>query len=149
MHKYIPMILNPMILKQVFSAILIASALSACSTLQFPGVYKVTIEQGNVITQEMVDQLKPGMSREQVEYIMGSALIKDSFNEQRWDYVYSIQKGDKARKQSRLTIFFEGDKLKYFTGDFVPSTAPTTVPTTVPTTAPSATLQHHDAEQQG
>lgn len=97
--------------------------LTGCSSLQFPGVYKIAVEQGNVITQEMVDQLKPGMSRDQVEYIMGSALIKDSFNADRWDYVYSIQKGNEPRTQSRLTIFFEGDKLKYFTGDFVPTQA--------------------------
>ena len=71
--------------------------LVGCSTLQFPGVYKIPIEQGNVITQDMVDQLKPGMSREQVEFIMGSPLIRDSFNAERWDYLYSIQRGNEAR----------------------------------------------------
>lgn len=111
MRKYIP----------ILTAILVSTLLGACSSLQFPGVYKISVEQGNVITQEMIDQLKPGMSREQVEYIMGSALLKDTFNANRWDYVYSIQPGKKARKQSRLSIFFEADKLKYFTGDFTPS----------------------------
>lgn len=97
--------------------------LSACSSLEFPGVYKLTIEQGNIVTQEMVDQLKPGMSREQVEFIMGSPLIKDSFNRDRWDYLYSIERGDEPREQHRLSIFFEYDRLKSFTGDFVPSSA--------------------------
>jgi outer membrane protein assembly factor BamE len=95
--------------------------LSACSSLQFPGVYKINVEQGNVITQEMVDQLQPGMSRDQVEYIMGSALIRDTFNGNRWDYVYTSQRGDSARSQKRISIFFENDKLQSFTGDFVPT----------------------------
>ncbi|MFT5693269.1 MAG: outer membrane protein assembly factor BamE [Oceanicoccus sp.] len=95
--------------------------LSACSSLEFPGVYKINVEQGNVVTQEMVDQLKPGMSRDQVEYIMGSALIHDTFSENRWDYVYTSQRGDGEKHQKRISIFFENDKLQSFTGDFVPT----------------------------
>lgn len=98
--------------------------LSACSSLEFPGVYKINVEQGNVITQEMVDQLQPGMSRDQVEYIMGSALIKDTFNGNRWDYVYTRQRGDGKKLQNRMSIFFENDKLQSFTGDFVPTPKP-------------------------
>ncbi len=105
--------------------ILTVFIVGGCSTLQFPGVYKIAVEQGNVITQEMVDQLKPGMSKEQVEYIMGSPLIKDAFNNDRWDYVYSLKRGNNPREQHRLTIFFEEDGLSHFTGDFVPSTANT------------------------
>lgn len=106
---------------QILVTILVSTLFVGCSTLEFPGVYKINVEQGNVITQEMVDQLKPGMSMEQVEYVMGSPLIKDTFNGSRWDYVYNIQRGDQARKQHRLTIFFEHESLKYFTGDFIPS----------------------------
>jgi outer membrane protein assembly factor BamE len=105
----------------ILTTVLTANLLTACSTLQFPGVYKITVEQGNVITQEMIDQLKPGMSTEQVEYIMGSPLIKDTFNSQRWDYLYSISKGGNAREQHRISIFFKDEQLLYFTGDFVPT----------------------------
>ncbi len=105
----------------IVAMITISSLLGACSTLQFPGVYKITVEQGNVITQEMVDQLKPGMSKDQVEYIMGTPLIRDSFNAERWDYVYSIRRGDELRKEYRMTIYFKADNLDYFTGDFVPT----------------------------
>lgn len=97
------------------------SLISACSSLQFPGVYKIRIEQGNVIKQEMVDQLKPGMSKEQVEFIMGSALLKDTFNSDRWDYIYTAQRGDVLNVKSRMTIYFKDDKLSHFTGDYVPS----------------------------
>jgi len=71
----------------------------------------------------MIDQLKPGMSTEQVEYIMGSPLIKDTFNAKRWDYIYNIKKGKEPLEQHRLSIFFKADKLDYFTGDFIPSAA--------------------------
>lgn len=103
--------------------LVVCGTVVACGNLQFPGVYRLTIEQGNIVTQEMVDQLKPGMSKEQVEYIMGSPTVKDTFNNQRWDYVYTLEKGDKSRKQNRISIFFEADSLKYFSGDFIPTAA--------------------------
>ena len=107
------------------TALLITTAclLGGCSNLEFPGVYKLTIEQGNVVTQEMVDQLKPGMSQEQVEFIMGSPLLKDPFNTDRWDYLYSVERGDEPREQYRLSVYFEAGRLKSFSGDFLPSSA--------------------------
>ena len=109
----------------IITTSLLCVLLYGCSGLQFPGVYKIPVEQGNIITQEMIDQLKPGMSRSQVEYIMGSALINDTFNSNRWDYLYRLKQGDRLSDQKRMSIFFEGDSLKYFTGDFVPSTSKT------------------------
>lgn len=103
--------------------ILAFALLSACGNLEFPGVYKISIEQGNIVTQEMVDQLKPGMSKSQVEYILGTPVIKDSFNSERWDYVYTIQPGKGERKQHRLTVFFQDELLHSFSGDFTPSPA--------------------------
>jgi outer membrane protein assembly factor BamE len=92
--------------------------LAACA--EFPGVYKIDIEQGNIITQEMVDQLKPGMSRSQVRYIMGTPLITDTFNPDRWDYLYSIQRKGKQREQEHLILGFDGDKLVSISGDYAP-----------------------------
>ena len=110
---------------KIYLLIVTFSLLSACGNLEFPGVYKIPVEQGNIITQEMVDQLKPGMSKSQVEYILGSAMIKDSFNNDRWDYVYNKKPGKGERKQHRLTVFFEDEVLSSFSGDFAPSvTAP-------------------------
>lgn len=105
--------------------VLLGFIMLGCSNLQFPGIYRQPIEQGNIITQDMVDQLKPGMSRSQVEYIMGSPIIKDSFNENRWDYVYTLRKSDLSRDEKQLTVFFDNDKMKYFIGDFE-QTAPKT-----------------------
>lgn len=88
---------------------------------RFPGVYKIDIQQGNVITQDMIDQLKPGMTKRQVQFVMGSPLIKDSFRQNRWDYVYSFQPGGKERQQESVTLYFENDLLSHFEGDFMPS----------------------------
>ena len=62
--------------------------LGACSFVGFPGVYKIDVEQGNIVDQEMADQLKPGMSRRQVRFILGTPLVEDTFNQDRWDYLY-------------------------------------------------------------
>lgn len=93
-------------------------ALAGCS---FPGVYKIDIQQGNVVTQDMVDQLKPGMSRSQVRFIMGTPLITDTFHANRWDYLYSIQPGGGERLQERVSLMFDGsDRLAGLVGDFMP-----------------------------
>ena len=103
--------------------VLVGYCLIGCSNMQFPGIYRLPIEQGNIITQEMIDQLKPGMSRSQVEYIMGTPLIKDSFNEERWDYVYSLRRGNLKREQKSMTIYFDDDKMTSFSGDYEPTPA--------------------------
>lgn len=92
-------------------------ALAGCS---FPGVYKIDIQQGNVVTQDMVDQLRPGMTRSQVRYIMGNPLITDTFHADRWDYLYSIQPGGGERLQERISLNFNNDQLAGLGGDFMP-----------------------------
>lgn len=93
-------------------------ALAGCS---FPGVYKIDIQQGNVVTQDMIDQLRPGMTRRQVRFIMGNPLIADTFHANRWDYLYSMQPGGGARQQERISLVFDGnDQLVGLSGDFIP-----------------------------
>lgn len=93
-------------------------ALAGCS---FPGVYKIDIQQGNVVTQDMIDQLRPGMTRRQVRFIMGNPLIQDTFHPNRWDYLYSLQPGGGQRQQERMSVFFnENDQLANLSGDFMP-----------------------------
>ena len=100
------------------------SLLLACNNLgnmDFPGVYKISIPQGNIITQEMIDQLRPGMTKRQVIFVMGTPLVRDPFNQDRWDYVYNFQPGGGIRGQERLSVFFVEDALVNFTGDFTPT----------------------------
>ena len=93
-------------------------ALAGCS---FPGVYKIDIQQGNVVTQDMINQLRPGMTRRQVRFIMGNALLTDTFHPDRWDYLYSLQPGGGERQQERVSVFFnENDQLVSLSGDFMP-----------------------------
>ncbi|OFE13787.1 hypothetical protein PHACT_12120 [Pseudohongiella acticola] len=105
--------------------ILLVATLSfaACSSIplpQFPGVYKIGISQGNIITQEMVDQLEPGMTRRQVVFVMGTPLVRDPYNQDRWDYVFNYQPGGGERGQERMTLYFDNDLLSRFEGDFEP-----------------------------
>ncbi|SDS64626.1 outer membrane protein assembly factor BamE [Pseudomonas fuscovaginae UPB0736] len=93
-------------------------ALAGCS---FPGVYKIDIQQGNVVTQDMIDQLRPGMTRRQVRFIMGNPLLTDTFHANRWDYLYSLQPGGGERQQERVSLIFSNDdKLMSLAGDFMP-----------------------------
>ncbi|MBU0537621.1 MAG: outer membrane protein assembly factor BamE [Gammaproteobacteria bacterium] len=114
--------------RQLATACLLVS-LAACSSLEFPGVYRLPIDQGNIITQEMVDQLKIGMTRSQVEYVMGTPLVRDTFSPDRWDYVYTLNDRNNDKKEHhQLTVFFVDGKLSEFTTDIKPTSEQQTAP---------------------
>lgn len=99
--------------------------LAACSNVQMPDVasaitpYRIDIRQGNYITQEMVAQLKPGMTRDQVRFILGTPLVADIFHAERWDYIYSFKPGRGEMQLRRFAVFFEDNKLARVAGDVV------------------------------
>jgi len=103
--------------------LLAAATATGCGFVGFPGVYRIDVEQGNLVTQDMVDQLQPGMSRRQVRFIMGSPLVEDSFNPDRWDYPYVIRNGQEIIREAQVTILFEGDSLQTIVGDSLPAWA--------------------------
>ncbi|WP_269619930.1 outer membrane protein assembly factor BamE [Zhongshania sp. BJYM1] len=116
--------------RRLASACLLVS-LAACSSMEFPGVYRLSIDQGNIITQEMVDQLKIGMTRSQVEYVMGTSLIRDTFSPNRWDYVYTLDDRNNDKKEHHhLTVIFKDDKLSEFTTDIQPTAQQDAAPAT-------------------
>jgi len=97
------------------------AGLSACgSTVPILKPYKLDIQQGNVVTSKMLLQLKPGMSKSQVRYIMGTPLIVDSFHKDRWDYFYQMRQAGKVIEQRRVILDFEKDLLARVRGDVVP-----------------------------
>jgi outer membrane protein assembly factor BamE len=113
--------------KSLFSLILLASlTLVSCSTIMnyIPGVYTIDIQQGNIIDQAMVDQLRPGMNKRQVLYIMGSPMLNNVFHKNRWEYLYSNQPSGEDRVQKQISLFFENDQITGIQGDFRPSTVP-------------------------
>ncbi len=82
------------------------------------------IQQGNFVSQDMVAQLKPGMSREQVRFLLGTPLVADIFHADRWDYVYWHEAPNGKREERRVALFFSADnKLERITGDVVSSAA--------------------------
>lgn len=78
----------------------------------FPDVYKLDVQQGNIVTQDMLDQLKPGMDQRQVLYVMGTPVLKNPYQEKRWDYLYSLEQDDVVTKRYRVSLYFD-DAFKY------------------------------------
>ncbi len=101
------------------SLILSTVTLSGCSGIGFPGVYLVNIDQGNIVDQDMVDQLKPEMTRRQVRFLLGTPLVEDTFNNDRWDYLRVVRRGNDTLLRRKLTVVFEDDVLVDVVGDFV------------------------------
>jgi len=102
--------------------LLITLLVSATLTLTGCGiVHKIDIQQGNIVTQEMIDKLKPGMSKRQVRFALGTPMITDTFHDDRWDYIYTMRKGGRIVEKSRVSLFFEDDELNRIEGDLKPS----------------------------
>lgn len=101
---------------------LLVLPLAACSATGIPGItpYKINVQQGNVVTQDMLAKLKSGMTRSQVRYVMGTPLIADPFHPDRWDYVYTYSKHGGKPQERRITVVFENDRLAHVEGDVVP-----------------------------
>ena len=78
-------------------------SISSCSSLS---PYKVPVLQGNIFEDEDLEKLEEGLTKEQVEYIFGTALIQDPFRDYRWDYFNSVTIGENVVTESKLTIFF-------------------------------------------
>lgn len=112
---------------------------------RLPWVYRIEIQQGNVITQDDVNQLKVGISKRQVLFLLGTPMLADPFHADRWDYVYFFEPGSSAgeAEEKRVTLFFQDDKLTSITGDLQPDPAASDEPAsqkntvTVPHQTPS------------
>lgn len=95
--------------------------LTACgSTVPAVKPFKMDIQQGNVVTSKMLLQLRPGMTKSQVKFIMGTPLIVDSFHKDRWDYFYQLRQAGKIVEQRRVILDFDKDLLTKVRGDVVP-----------------------------
>lgn len=119
---------------RILAPLLIAAMLPGCGF-----VYRIDVQQGNYVTQDLVDRLKPGMTKAEVKQILGTPLLTDVFHANRWDYYFSNVKGGKVADRSRLTVLFEGDKLASLAGGVRPGTTPS-----VQTSAPNPAIQSSD-----
>ncbi|WP_082928735.1 outer membrane protein assembly factor BamE, partial [Cupriavidus gilardii] len=120
--------LRPALLTTLLAAITLASA--ACSTYDSTSrkianaitPYRINIVQGNFVSREAAAQLREGMTRDQVQFLLGTPLLTDVFHANRWDYVFSFKRGNtQVVQQRRFTVFFDNDRLVRFGGDELPS----------------------------
>lgn len=110
-------------IKVILKSILIISFGLAAGCSWFDGglgLYKTEKVQGNILTQSEVNKLKPGMTKDQVRFLLGSPMITDSFYRDRWDYIYRLDTADGRKDRKRLTLFFDNNKLQSLKGNIVP-----------------------------
>lgn len=97
----------------------------SCATLSlagcFPGVYKIDIQQGNIITQDMLDQLKPGMTRRQVHYVLGTPVTENTFDPTLESYVYTIQRAGGEIRTQTINVHYQDDVMTHYSGSLLPS----------------------------
>lgn len=99
-----------------FLVIFLVLCLNACTSMRFPGVYKIDIQQGNILAPKQVQQLKLGMSKEQVRYLLGQPLVIDTFNSDIWNYYYSLKQGNGDSSSDQLKLVFSDNKLSEMSG---------------------------------
>ncbi|MAJ87633.1 MAG: outer membrane protein assembly factor BamE [Cellvibrionales bacterium TMED148] len=92
---------------------------SGCSFVSFPSVHKIPIQQGNIVEQEMINKLLPGMTKSQAQFVLGTPLIVDSFNQNQWTYFYSLTDDNSKQNKKILVLFFDDkDQLQRLTSDY-------------------------------
>lgn len=115
-----------MVKRSLLAVVTFAAAAPACTHVpRIPGItpYRMEIQQGNFVSQDMVSQLKPGMSKEQVRFILGTPLVTDIFHADRWDYIYWREGSEGKREQRKLVVHFDNGQLARLDGDVVPGKA--------------------------
>lgn len=119
--------MRPALVSSLLAAALLAGACSAYDSTSRKVAdaitpYRINIVQGNFVSREAVSQLREGMTRDQVRFLLGTPLLTDVFHADRWDYYFSFRRDSRPVVQSRqFTVYFEGDKLVRWVGNELPS----------------------------
>lgn len=112
---------------RLLSAAAVLLALAGCESVRgwvptFVQPYRPDVQQGNVVTKEMVEQLRPGMTRDQVRFLLGTPMLASLFHQDRWDYVYYLKRGKGTETQQRkLVVHFKDNRLERFDSDAMPT----------------------------
>ena len=123
---HLPRNIHRMTFSRFAGAVFLCAVISGCSSVpRIINEYKIDIQQGNVLTQDMVSQLKPGLTKDQVRFILGSPVLMDMFHANRWDYVYRFQKGGSTTVEMRkFSTFFDANhRLVRVAGDVTGASA--------------------------
>ncbi len=107
----------PRILVSLILISLLATA--GCSTLRFPGVYRIDIPQGNFVTEDMLSELQPGMSPEQVRYVLGAPTLVDPFTPDLWIYPMTYRPGEGENVSQSITVYFENGAYSRYEGEVI------------------------------
>jgi outer membrane protein assembly factor BamE (lipoprotein component of BamABCDE complex) len=95
-------------------------AVAGCAWVPTWGVYKIDVNQGNFVTQDVVEKLRVGQTKSQVRLLLGTPLVADAFHANRWDYVYRFESAGRLRDDHRLTVEFQDDKVTRWSNDELP-----------------------------
>ncbi len=104
-------------MQRIVLLILLSFTLSSCGILE-PLVYRIPVQQGNIIDQEQVDKLQLGMTKDQVAFVLGTPMVTDPFNSNYWEYLYVLTASDGSTSDKTLIVTFDEGKLVSITGDF-------------------------------
>lgn len=129
MQKSIPLLLVGLLL------------LGGCSSLRFPGVYRIDIEQGNLVDDTMLERLRPGLNESQVRYVMGAPQLVDPFEPERWIYLYRLRRGNGEVVEGRVVLRFENGALARWEGEALPEDVRRRINTAVGAAASPTELQ--------
>lgn len=115
-----------------FLILVLFLSVTGCSSVNI-GPHRIDVQQGNALDQENVARLKPGLSRSQVRFLLGTPLVVDPFHTDRWDYVYLYYKAGRLVEQKHISLYFDGDTLARMEGDVLPvvSSSPESTPQSV------------------
>lgn len=95
----------------ILISLLVVNLLASACTAILPDPHRIDIQQGNHVKPEDLEKIRIGMSRDQVRFVLGTPLLQDAFHRDRWDYVYYLKPGDGETRQSRVSLYFQGDEL--------------------------------------
>ncbi|MCK5875865.1 MAG: outer membrane protein assembly factor BamE [Alcanivoracaceae bacterium] len=101
----------------LISALILTVLSTGCSNLRFPGVYRIDIPQGNFVTEDMLDQLSPGMNPEQVRYVMGMPTLIDPFTPDTWFYLMTLQPGKGEAVEQQIVVHFRDGLYSHHEGE--------------------------------
>lgn len=98
---------------------MITALIAGCSTLRFPGVYRIDIPQGNFITEDMLTELRPGMTPEQVRFVLGPPTLQDPFSEGSWRYLMTYLPGEGEPVKQEIVVFFQDGRYSHYEGEVI------------------------------
>jgi outer membrane protein assembly factor BamE len=107
-------------MRAMLCAVVLSWVVGGCAWFPSIDVYKLDINQGNYITQDQVDRLKVGQTRQQVKGVVGTPMLADPFHADRWDYAYLFTRQGKTLEHRQFTVYFVDDKVARWEGDDAP-----------------------------